>query len=256
MNSANRSTTALNPIAALMILDAADYSFSNGTPFNRFISINLSLMDVGASPQVYANRFLKYAGDWLRTQDERLFFVFVVENPSGWKLNLHILVHIPDKLLPAFRKLERKWACRAARKKKLPAKFYRTRRVGRITEISGKFLAHLERTVKYVLKGADRASCETLGIDHKPQGTVDGKRYGISHSLSWACRTKVTFVAQIAGQPSSPFVARRTYLLRDWDKDQLAGALYKNRRYRLRAPLAGETDIGWAPCPVGRDFAA
>lgn len=58
----------------------------------------------------------------------------------------------------------------------------------------GELLVNIEGAIAYLLKGAEPDVCEVLKIDHQWQGEVEGKRCGVSQSISKAARDRGGYV--------------------------------------------------------------
>ena len=164
----------------------------NGTPLNRFVTLNFThtACDAGAISLAFADlreRFMR----WFRRgngQDDqhRAAFVWVAENANDHAA-IHWLVHIPDTRLADFRARLPLWLEKAT---------------GGITcedsAINVKPAYTPLGAGKYMMKGIDPAYAAFYRIRPVPQEIVHGKRCGFSQSLGpSACRQARTYHSQM-----------------------------------------------------------
>jgi hypothetical protein len=189
MNNKHRKSMTISDGHALNMIEAAEFAYCKGWPLNHFVTVHLSTAGIAtADAHAFITRLVKSAGDWLRTKAIPLACLWVLENPPGHGLNVHILFHVPLRLRRCFVLFERRWirAAGAARKRRAVM----SKPVGR--RYRARDLAHYVRALaglmKYLLKGADSGTCEELEIRHEPQGIIVGKRSGVSESIGWKAR--------------------------------------------------------------------
>jgi hypothetical protein len=189
MNNKHRISTTISDRHALNLIEAAEFADRKGWPLNHFLTINLTIAGIAmADAHAFITGLLKRAGDWLRTEDVPLVHLWVLENPPGHGLNVHILLHVPSRLRRSFFLLQRRWirAAGASRKRravmsKPVGHRYRARdKVHHARALGG--------LMKYFIKGAEPDTCEELDTRHEPQGVIVGKRSGVSESIGRKAR--------------------------------------------------------------------
>lgn len=188
-NHADRRTTALAERQSIELLEAAAFAVQAGLPFNRFTTIHWQA--AGVSDALTATgAFLKRLGDAVRASGGRFAYLWVREAGAAKGEHVHILWHGPADL-PVFGRRLRDWlkACGARRAKGVCV----TRPVGRSlgAAMSGgdDYRVNLLEVVDYVLKGADAAARESLGVRRQePGGEIVGKRCGTSANIGRAAR--------------------------------------------------------------------
>lgn len=184
-NRASRRSKALSEADARKVLDAAHYAVMAGLPFNRFTTVHWERAGV-ADGLGATGRFLKLAGDWIRSRGGRAAWVWVREGGLAKGAHVHILMHLSPDLADGFNRRQRCWlrACGATWR----AGVLFSRPIGRTLRhamIGGDdYSANLGETLDYVLKGADTAARERLAIRRcEPGGETVGKRCGVSQNL-------------------------------------------------------------------------
>jgi hypothetical protein len=184
-----RPSRHLRENEARRVIDAACFAVCIGRPLNRHITIHLNRAKVSCSHS-FITRFLKHAGDWLRYRaDIAPHYVWVLENPPGGGLNVHILIHVPTAHVADFNRAQRRWI-------KMSGALNRPG-VLRSSDIwYSDFSRGLQPylcdglwgILKYLLKGLAPESAERLGIAPQDEGPVHGKRSGCSEALGPARR--------------------------------------------------------------------
>jgi hypothetical protein len=175
--------------------EAAVFALAIGLGFNRFVTIHWE--SGGVTDDLAATaRWLKLAGGWIRSRGGQVAFVWVRENGPDKGAHVHILMHVPPGLVAGFVRRQRGWQqdCGALWK----AKVRLSRPIGRnLPHYSSggiddqAYEVNLAETLDYVLKGADDAARQRLGIRHKkPGGDVVGKRCGVSQNIGPEARRK------------------------------------------------------------------
>jgi hypothetical protein len=209
MNNGSACSSAIPKELVADLIDATSFAEWRGFPLNRFVSIDLSGLEM--RPQKFISSFLKRVGDWLRTNASPVVYVWVLENPPRGHLNCHILVHVPELLMKRFRRRQRGWCEQAgARWNK---SLIRSQKVGikpgtRDRKLSlGERLEHTEYALSYMLKGADREVCDLLRIDWDAQGGIIGKRAGTSERIGRKARRQAGY--------SAPTSRRGAFLIAD-----------------------------------------
>ena len=163
----------------------------NGTPLNRFITLNFThtACDVEAVSLAFADlreRFMRWFRRNQPATQHGAAFVWVAENANDHAA-IHWLVHIPDARLADFRARLPVWLAKGT---------------GGITCEDSAINVKLAYTPlgagKYMMKGIDPAYAAFYRIRPVPQGIVHGKRCGFSQSLGpSACRQARTYHSQM-----------------------------------------------------------
>jgi len=195
-NHRDRVSAGLSLSAAAGILDATDFALALGLGLNRFVSIHWEAGGITDDLAATA-RWLKLAGDWIRSRGGKVAYVWVRENGPGKGAHVHILMHLPPALSDPFNRLKRGWlkACGAVWKKGV----LQSRPIGRdLRQFAGQgptrltYEANLRAVVDYILKGADEATRQALQIQRsEPGGDIIGKRCGVSQNIGPDARRRV-----------------------------------------------------------------
>jgi len=183
---------ALSPADADKVLKAGHHALAAGLPFNRFTTIHWAFAGV-ADGLGATGQFLKLAGDWARARGERFAWVWVREGGDKGE-HVHILLHLPPALAGDYYRRQRGWlkACGATWKAKVIYSRAVGRTLGQALGGGDDYRANLAEALDYVLKSADPAARERLGIKRRePGGELTGKRCGVSQNIGLAARTRV-----------------------------------------------------------------
>jgi hypothetical protein len=164
----------------------------NGTPLNRFVTLNFThtACDAEAVGPAFANlreRFMRWFRRGHRQDTQpRAAFVWVAENANDHAA-IHWLVHVPDARLADFRARLPLWL------EKVSGGIN-----GEDSAINVKLAYTPLGAGKYMMKGIDPAYAAFYRIRPVPQGIVHGKRCGFSQSLGpSACRQARTYHSQM-----------------------------------------------------------
>lgn len=187
-NRRDRSSSALSLTAAAGLIDAAAFALSAGLSLNRFVTLHWASGGVTDDLAALA-RWLKLAGDWIRSCGGRFAYIWVRETGPDKGAHVHILLHLPPDLAAGFDRRQRGWQTASGALWKAGVRY--SRPIGRnlrhyaMGEIDGQsYEANLAETLDYVLKGADDAARERLGIRRKePGGVIVGKRCAVSQNI-------------------------------------------------------------------------
>lgn len=192
-NSRERRSDSLSLAAVENIIAAAYFAWTIGLPLNRFTTIHWQHASV-ADPLAATGRFLKLAGDWLRSRGAGFANVWVREGGETKGEHVHMLLHVPADLARAFGHRQRRWlkACGVTRRRGV----IRSRPVGRSihhadrhTMFGEPYEQHLEAGIGYLIKGADHAARDGLNLSRVSDGgTLTGKRCGWSQNVGIAAR--------------------------------------------------------------------
>lgn len=184
-----RLTEAINRRTTQSAFRAFDFAASLGRPLNLYVVIHLHEKASASAATLFERIRHKYR-DWLSHKAKTMgrlglapAYVYVFENPAK---NPHVnwVVHIPASLQAEFQRKLPRWVERAQ---------------GQLHEndihCQPIELNRAKRLAKYILKGTDSAFVEHFHLQdvHKPQGSVWGKRAGISPSLGNTARNAVGF---------------------------------------------------------------
>lgn len=169
-------------------------SATTGVPLNVFVTINYDLSESGKDnfDRLRNERYCR----WLRTRSKQLkkefcpHYIYVREGN-----HVHWNVHIPDELYAEFHDLVPRWVTSlesgAVRK---AAKNHHQSPEGCVKTEKTKSSLAIRR---YFLKGIDPKYAGRFGIRHpEGQGTVIGKRSGVSRSLCRAALKKLGYKPQ------------------------------------------------------------
>lgn len=166
----------------------------NGTPLNRFVTLNFThtACDAEAVSIAFAalrERFMR----WFRRRQSggqgatiNAAFLWVIENTNG-NTAIHWLVHIPPARLADFTARLPQWLAKVT---------------GGVhcadSAINIKQAYTPLGAGKYMMKGIDPVFADFYRIRHVPQGEVHGKRCGFSQNLGpTSCRRARTYYSQI-----------------------------------------------------------
>ena len=192
-NRRDRSSSALSLAAAAGLIDAAAFAVAAGLGLNRFVTLHWAAGGVTDDLAALA-RWLKLAGDWIRSCGGRFAYIWIRETGPDKGAHVHILLHLSPDLAAGFDRRQRGWQTASGALWKAGVRY--SRPIGRnlrhyaLGEIDGQsYEANLAETLDYVLKGADLAARERLGIRRKePGGVIIGKRCGVSQNIGPAAR--------------------------------------------------------------------
>jgi hypothetical protein len=194
-NQRDRVSADLSHSAAAGIIEATYFALALGLGFNRFVTIHWEAGGV-TDDLAATGRWLKLAGDWIRSRGGTVSFVWVRENGPGKGAHVHILMHVPPALADPFNRRQRGWlkACGTVWKRGV----LQSRPIGRdLRHFAGEgparltYLENLSAVVDYILKGADDATRQALKIGRsEPGGVIVGKRCGVSQNIGPAARAR------------------------------------------------------------------
>lgn len=194
-NSVQSRSADISRAQAREVIDAATFAWYSDIPLTMILHFQLEKLE--RRPQEFISDYLKQVGDWLRIQGHPRIYIWVLEKPPGKSVNAHMLLHLPDALRKPFANMQRGWLKQAGLE--WEKKVLRYQKIGikpgsRDRPLGiGEYLMHLEIAVSYLLKGADKKTNAVLRIDQKPQGTISGKRVGISEGISKKARLQAGY---------------------------------------------------------------
>ncbi|MAU61054.1 MAG: hypothetical protein CMI62_10050 [Parvibaculum sp.] len=181
----SRTSSFINRRQAAHFYPAVRLARRLGLPLNTHVTINFYHLDC---PGEDASRYFERLRDnhftrWLRYKRSRgalggtPTYLWVIENPGGGHHHVHWALHIPEALKEAFEKKLPLWLEAVA---------------GEIIDEQGAVhstpIPDAEGLVRYLLKGTHKTVAKHLRVRHRPQGTVSGKRCGVSRNLGPAAR--------------------------------------------------------------------
>lgn len=170
-----RITKAIDFAAAQNFLEAVRFAEAIGLALNLFVTIHWVFAPGEARAQRRQARMLERASKWLARRKIRFACVWVMERIKTPEPHGHLLIHVPDAHLDAFRK-------------KLPDWIGTARIPGLVR--SPRVYDDGRRLRAYLLKGVEPAAAVALGIVASPQGAIEGKRIGTSESIGRANRER------------------------------------------------------------------
>jgi hypothetical protein len=192
-NRKDRLSDALTRAQCEAILASVDAMIAKGMPPNRFLTVHWEKLGVAPAECMEAiSGFIRLARDWARKQGHEIGWLWIRENDFGDGMkgeHVHILLHIPEPLLPVFiRTMTRRWLLRVTGSKysKGAARFdtigQRASDYRNAPEIYRENLSKL--LVGYLLKGASRDAARELALPRWDDGgRIAGKRWGRSQNL-------------------------------------------------------------------------
>lgn len=185
-----RLSQHINRRVTQSILRAFDFTAGRGQAFNLYVVINLREGGDDSMGQVFRIVLHKYR-DWLaylRKQGDASAlpsYASTLENPAGTHPHVNWVLFVPPHLVAAFRRKLPQWVNRAIGAEVGPFDI----KVQEIVPGTEKSLA------KYILKGTDPEFVPHFYLERvaEPQGTVWGRRAGMSLSVGRAAREAAGF---------------------------------------------------------------
>jgi hypothetical protein len=111
-NTRDTASAALSLAKAIGLGEAAEHATLIGLPLNVFVTIHFEAAGLRGDyrAQDAISRYLRLAGQWLRTQGVQNTYIWILEHATGTGEHVHILMHCPPWLLRAFKvKAEGVW---------------------------------------------------------------------------------------------------------------------------------------------------
>lgn len=172
----------IKQIPSRNIHHAVNYAEKIGLPLNHHISINL--WELGLPSEEATVVFRKIINQrfspWLRRSTEGGYpptYVWAAEAPNG-NIGVHLLIHIPTDLLKTTIKMFKQWLSEAGNCHLSGTAFF-------IRPVSNRV-----RAKNYILKGTEETYAKLVGINHVPQGCINGRRSGFSKNLGPTARKR------------------------------------------------------------------
>lgn len=202
-NRADRVSHALTAAQVERLIAAAYQAWHMGLPFNRFWTVNLTLLGIDDRDGAKAvGRILKRASGWVKDAGGRFAAIWVREVGAVKGSHVHILMHIPAKLLARFKPMPRRWLKGIGSVAKQAKGTSDTRRVAGLNNCrksdDGQYLANLWAVVSYICKGSSPDIVARYGLTKgfEPGGAVVGKRCGTTQNLRATCTSATTTVSK------------------------------------------------------------
>lgn len=147
---------SLTPRQVDHVLRATQFAAFIGLPLNRFVTINWEAAGLPDSCRATGS-FLKSVADWLRRNGATTAYVWVQERGHRVGQHVHILLHVPPRLVRRFSRRQRGWLTAAGAK--LHKGFIKSRPVGRsyghsTTPSWEDYHLNLRRVASYLVKEA------------------------------------------------------------------------------------------------------
>jgi hypothetical protein len=163
------------------IIMAAGYAGQIGVPLNRHITISWWTASVPGRERDAQLEVLQLASKWLNYHGVVPAYVWVIENGPLLRHHSHILIHVPDRLAQAFRKMMNRWVKRVGGDPHTGGAIKMTKD----THDRSNYHKSIRDLLRYMLKGAEPQVAQLLGIeaDYEKAGIIAGKRCGTSQNL-------------------------------------------------------------------------
>lgn len=188
-----RRSTTLRLSEVDNILAAAVFTGEIRAPLNRHTTIHFDAAGI-PDPVAAIGKLTKLAGDWLRTQGAPFAYIWVREAGERKGEHVHLLWHVPPRLVRSFARRERGWRKRIGAKPSLGA-FHSTpigrsyRHAEQEVQFGERYSDHLAEIVGYLMKGTEPAAVKALSLGRtEPGGELWGKRSGMSENIGRAAR--------------------------------------------------------------------
>lgn len=124
-NTRDNATAFLTLAKAIELVEAAEHATLIGNPLNVFLTIHFGAAKLEGRyrGQDAVSRFMRLAGQWLRTKGVQNTFIWVLEHATGTGEHAHVMMHCPPWLLDAFKaKAEGSWMAKSGMLPKAKAK--------------------------------------------------------------------------------------------------------------------------------------
>lgn len=179
---------------------AAEFAARRGLSLNRHTTIHFEAAGL-SDPLAALGAMMKLAGDWLRTKGARLAYVWVREAGESKGEHVHIIWHVPPKLIREFAMRERAWRKQIGARRARGA--FHSTPVGRSYlhadlgfQYGQPYSAFLAGMLEYLVKGANSSAAEALKLKRRePGGALRGKRCGTSQNIGRKARAQATDMA-------------------------------------------------------------
>lgn len=163
---------------------------------NLMVTIQWNLTESGKDnfAELRNQRFCR----WLRTRSKQLglsvapYYVYARE-----KNHVHWLVHVPEQLVDEFKRLVPRWVTSLEHKGKGPRKRAENHEPAPTGTVLVERVRNSVAARKYLLKGVDPKNAFRFGLKVvEPQGTLSGRRTGVSRTLGPSARKRAGYKAR------------------------------------------------------------
>lgn len=192
-NNGYRPTAHISRRVTQSIFRAFDYAKAIGTPLTLYVVINLHETMAKCAASIFADVRHRFR-DWLYYRRRKgqggtpaPAYIYALENPNDAHPHANWAIHIPPELEAEFRR-------------KLPQWVMKSQGVCGIHDCHVQPINqdYAKKLAKYIVKATDPAFVAHfhLGDEAADQGTIYGKRAGVSPSLGHAVRREANFRPQ------------------------------------------------------------
>lgn len=214
-NTRDNASACLSLPKLVDLAEAVDHATAIGNPLNLFVTIHFEAAKLRRDyrAQDAIGRWLRLAGQWLRTKGITNTFVWTLEHATGTGEHVHLLIHCPPWLRDKFKaKAEGVWMEKAGMAPRQQAnKGIKIERVGPrgyhpVTHTGhSTYERQLYGVLPYLLKGLDRdaipandngripihlANCKVLMIEPEYSNAIYGRRCSRSQNISAKARSQ------------------------------------------------------------------
>jgi hypothetical protein len=193
-NHADRESHALTAAQVANLQAAAHFAKAIGLPLTRMVSINWQDAGIPLADMAKATgRFTDLLTKAIARHGSATAWVWAHEYGFCKRGHVHLLVHVPAKLIARLTGLQLRWLRRITGKPYI-ATVIESRPVGgRLRLEIGNpelYFVNMEAALGYVCKGAPQTVLDSLHIDraHKPGGRIIGKRCSTSQNIGAKAR--------------------------------------------------------------------
>lgn len=191
--SGYKVSSHINRRVTQSIFRAFDYATAIGTPLNLYAVINLHETAAKSAASIFSDIRHRFR-DWLYYQRKKgaagalkPAYIYALENPNDAHPHANWAIHIPHELEEEFRRKLPLWVARAQ---------------GHCgphdCHVQPIIQDYAKKLAKYIVKATDPAFIAHfhLGNEAADQGSIYGKRAGVSPSLGHAVRREANFRPQ------------------------------------------------------------
>jgi hypothetical protein len=184
------------------LLSGARHADLIGLPLNRMVTVHWQAADIPLDKMTKATgRFTDLLTKALARHGSGTAWIWVHENAEGHDKggHLHLLVHVPARLVRMVTGLQKRWLG------SITGKPYRARvihsrpiggRLGLETANPDLHAINLDVALEYLLKGADEDAATKFNLKRlQPGGRIIGKRCGTSENIANKARKSACLIA-------------------------------------------------------------
>ncbi len=161
----------------ISIFEASEKAFEMDCALNRFFTIHLDDFVAPKRPQAFVIDLLEHTRKWLRRRDLPVSYVYTLENGKCKGIHVHLLIHIPAGYQTDYKRAMAAWLHFKIKKPWVAIETIQYPIYGSLSPMNSIYGA-----LRYICKGINP---QTPINDINPfnQGTITGRRWGISKSL-------------------------------------------------------------------------